>query len=143
MVPECQFSGVVIAAGSLAPPELREVGAHVMGFQSPSGILSGQGVLAEYVRIPATHLMKLPDAMEVEHAAALIGPGCTALKMVRAAGVQSGDRVLVNGASGSVGSMAVQLCKERGAEVVGVASGANEELVRGLGADEVSFAPIE
>jgi NADPH:quinone reductase-like Zn-dependent oxidoreductase len=59
--------------------------------------------------------------------------------MCRKAGVREGHVVLVNGASGSVGSVLVQLCKVRGARVVGVASGGNEEMVRGLGVDEVCF----
>jgi NADPH:quinone reductase-like Zn-dependent oxidoreductase len=72
-------------------------------------------------------------------ASGINGAGSCALKMCRKAGVREGHVVLVNGASGSVGSVLVQLCKVRGARVVGVASGGNEEMVRGLGVDEVCF----
>ena len=59
--------------------------------------------------------------------------------IARKGGGKEGHRVLVNGASGSVGKVLMQICKMRGANVVGVASGGNEEMVHGLGADEVCF----
>ncbi|KAJ5769197.1 hypothetical protein N7520_003756 [Penicillium odoratum] len=75
-------------------------------------------------------------SVDMASASGIHGSGSTALKMIRTAGVREGHTVLVNGASGSVGSVLVQLCKLRGAKVVGVASGANGAMVRGLGVDE-------
>ncbi|KFY91268.1 hypothetical protein V498_05540, partial [Pseudogymnoascus sp. VKM F-4517 (FW-2822)] len=135
-VPELEFSGTVVAAGSRAPPELN-VGARVVAFHSlPAVILWGEGALAEYVRVPAAQATRLPDEIDLVTASGLVGCGSTALKMARTAAVGAGDRVLINGASSSVGSVLVQICKMKGATVVGVASGKNEGLVRGLGVDE-------
>lgn len=140
-IPELEFSGVVAAAGSRAPPELREVGARVVAAHTiPSVILFGYGALAEYVKVSADQTVRLPDSIDLTTASGMVGCGSTALKMVRAAAVGHGDRVLVNGASSSVGSVLVQICKMKGATVVGTASGANQELVRGLGVDEVRFS---
>jgi NADPH:quinone reductase-like Zn-dependent oxidoreductase len=140
-IPELEFSGVVAAAGLRAPPELREVGARVVAFHSiPSVVLYGYGSLAEYVKVPADQVACLPDDFDLTTAGGMVGCGSTALKMARAAAVGQGDRVLVNGASSSVGSVLVQICKMKGATVVATASGKNEELVRALGVDEVRFS---
>jgi NADPH:quinone reductase-like Zn-dependent oxidoreductase len=140
-IPELEFSGVVAASGSRAPQELREIGARVAAFHTiPSFALFGRGSLAEYVKVPADQVVRLPDNFDLKVAGGMIGCGATALKMVRTAAVGQGDRVLVNGASSSVGSVLVQICKMKGAVVVGTASGKNEELVRGLGVDEVRFS---
>lgn len=138
-IPEIEFSGQVVAAGANAPAELRDPGTHVIGFQSILGYATGRGVLAEYVRVPGVHLARIDGAVDMAAAAGINGAGSCALKICRRAGVREGHVVLVNGASGSVGSVVVQLCKVRGARVVAVASGGNEEMVRGLGADEVCF----
>ncbi|KFY27712.1 hypothetical protein V493_03353 [Pseudogymnoascus sp. VKM F-4281 (FW-2241)] len=135
-IPELELSGTVVAAGSRAPTAL-SVGARVVAFVSiPAVILWGEGALAEYVRVPAAQAVRLPDEIDFVTASGMVGCGSTALKMARTAAVGPGDRVLVNGASSSVGSVLVQICKMKGATVVGIASGRNEELVRGLGADE-------
>lgn len=136
-IPELEFSGEVVAAGGGAPPEVRDIGTHVIAFQTIPGMVLGHGVLAEYVRLPGSQVAPLDAAVDLAPASGVIGAGCTGLKMIRNSGVHQGHRVLVNGASGSVGSVLVQLCKLRGAYVVGVASGGNEALVRGVGADEV------
>ncbi|KFZ12420.1 hypothetical protein V502_07086, partial [Pseudogymnoascus sp. VKM F-4520 (FW-2644)] len=118
----------VVAAGSRAPPELN-VGARVVAFHSLQAvILWGEGALAEYVRVPAAQAVHLCDEIDLVTASGMVGCGSTALKMVRTAAVGAGDRVLINGASSSVGSVLVQICKMKGATVVGVASGRNEEL---------------
>ncbi|KAK4234098.1 hypothetical protein C8A03DRAFT_38140 [Achaetomium macrosporum] len=136
-IPELELSGEVVAAGEGAPAEVRTPGTHVIAFQSIPSVIAGRGVLAEYVRLPGGNVARI-DASVVDMAAAsgINGAGSTALKMIRTAGVHEGHTVLVNGASGSVGSVLVQLCKLRGARVVGVASGGNEEMVRSLGVDE-------
>lgn len=144
MVPELEYSGVVIAAGGRVPEDLRKAGTRVLGCVTPADmLLRGAGVLREYIRVPPTLVAPLPEAgpkdrtMGMSEAAGLVGSGSTALAMVKAANVKPGHRVLVNGASGSVGHMVTQLCHIRGAFVVGVASGRNEESVRNCGASEV------
>lgn len=135
-VPELEFSGEVVAAGSNAPPEVRDVGTRVAAFQTIAGLALGYGVLAEYVRLPGTQAAPLPESVDFVQASGVVGAGCTALKLLRKSGVKQGQRVLVNGASGSVGSVLIQMLKLRGIHVVGIASGHNEATVRGWGADE-------
>ncbi|EFW98458.1 glycoside hydrolase family 3 domain containing protein [Grosmannia clavigera kw1407] len=89
----------------------------------------GRGALAEYVRLPASQVTQIDDAVGLEDAAGLHCCGCTALKMIRTASLCAGQTVLVNGASGSVGSVLVQLCKLHGASVEAVASGGNEAML--------------
>jgi len=91
------------------------------------------------VRISSSQAARLSEGSDMVAMGGVNGSGSTALKMARVGGVREAHRVLVNGASGSVGKVLVQVCKMRGATVVGVASGGNEEMVRGLGADEVRF----
>jgi NADPH:quinone reductase-like Zn-dependent oxidoreductase len=78
-----------------------------------------------------------PRILSFEEAAALPFGGMTALDFLRRGEVKAGERVLVNGASGNVGSAAVQLAKHLGAHVTAVCSATNASLVRSLGADEV------
>jgi NADPH:quinone reductase-like Zn-dependent oxidoreductase len=142
-VPELELSGYIVAAGGGAPAELRTPGTPVIAFRnSLAAMLMGHGVLAEYVRLPSNQVCLIDPAVDMAAASGIHCSGSAALNMIRTAGVREGHRVLVNGASGSAGSLLVQLCKIRGATVVGVASGGNEAMVRGLGADEVS-APCD
>ncbi|KAB8189141.1 zinc-binding dehydrogenase [Nonomuraea phyllanthi] len=95
------------------------------------------GAYAEYVTAPSRHLARMPETMSFTEAAALPLAGLTAWQMiVDAAGVGPGARVLVSAAAGGVGHLAVQVAKARGAYVIGTASPAKHEFVRGLGADE-------
>jgi NADPH:quinone reductase-like Zn-dependent oxidoreductase len=136
-IPELELSGTVVAAGDKAPSDVREPGTAVVAFQNIPGFLMGRGVLAEYVVLPGTQVARFDAArVDMAQAAGVNGAGSTALKMIRTAGVKQRQMVLVNGASGSVGSVLVQLLKLRGVKVVGVASGGNESIVRGFGADE-------
>lgn len=109
-------------------------GQHVFGMLNR---WSG-GAYAEYLRAPAGELAPMPETLSFEQAAAVPLAGMTALQALRdLAGLQEGRRVLINGASGGVGSFAVQIAKHLGATVTAVCSARNAELVAGLGADTV------
>ena len=96
------------------------------------------GAFAEYVRAPEDQLLKKPANLTFEQAAAVGVSASTALQLLRDdAKVQPGQKVLINGASGGVGTFAVQIAKAFGAEVTGVCSTKNLELVRSIGADHV------
>jgi NADPH:quinone reductase-like Zn-dependent oxidoreductase len=127
-VPGADFSGIVDAVGS-AVTDLRP-GDPVFGGTS-------SGAFAEYVRVRQTVVPK-PANLTFEQAAAVPTAAVTALQGLRDHGrLRPGQTVLVNGASGGVGTFAVQLAKAFGAEVTGVCSTHNVELVRSLGADHV------
>jgi NADPH:quinone reductase-like Zn-dependent oxidoreductase len=99
---------------------------------------SARAAFAEYVVAPAAQLIKKPAGLEFTHAAASVMTGLTALVAMRdVAEVTSGTRVLINGASGGVGTMAVQIARAFGAEVTGVCGPRHVDLVRSLGAHEV------
>ncbi len=94
--------------------------------------------LAEYVSVPEDRLAMKPANLTFEQAAAVPTAAVTALQGLRDAGkVRPGQTVLINGASGGVGTFAVQIAKALGAEVTGVCSTRNVEMVRSLGADHV------
>jgi NADPH:quinone reductase-like Zn-dependent oxidoreductase len=96
------------------------------------------GAFAEYAVVPAARLAKKPAGLSFEEAAASVMTGLTALVAMRdVAKVGPGTRLLINGASGGVGTMALQIAKALGARMTGVCSTRNLELVRSLGADDV------
>ena len=100
--------------------------------------LATRGTFAEFTVAPASKLIKKPTGLTFEEAAGSVMSGLTALIAMRDVGkVGPGTRVLINGASGGVGTLAVQIAKALGAEVTGVCSARNLELVRSLGADHV------
>jgi NADPH:quinone reductase-like Zn-dependent oxidoreductase len=128
-------AGVVEAVGKNVP-DLRP-GDEVFG-SSWDGSLTTSGTFAEFAAVPASQLIEKPSALTFEEAAASVMSGATALLAMRDAGeVGPGTRVLINGASGGVGTFAVQIAKALGANVTGVCSTRNLELVRSLGADHV------
>jgi len=116
-----------------------EVGANVKRFQPGDEVFgSCSGTLTEYACATQDRFATKPANLSFEQAAAVPTAALTALQGLRDAGkVQAGQRVLINGASGGVGTFAVQLAKVLGAEVTGVCSTRNLDLVRSLGADHV------
>lgn len=138
-----------IGSGFLKPKQIRlgadlagvveAVGRQVTMFK-PGDAVFGQGVgaFAEYVVVKPTSVARKPANLTFEQAATIPIPGYTALQALRDHGkVTAGHTVLINGASGGVGTFAVQIAKAFGAEVTGVCSGRNAELVRSIGADHV------
>ncbi|KAF7558019.1 hypothetical protein G7Z17_g313 [Cylindrodendrum hubeiense] len=139
-IPGADFVGQVVQVGPSIPASLNvRVGMTVCGTIPTMQILSGSGgTLAEYLVLPAHMVTEKPSALDDGAAAALTGvPGQTTAILVRAAGLRAGDRVLVNGASGGVGTVLLQVLRAAGVHVTGVCSGKNEAMVRRLGAEEV------
>jgi NADPH:quinone reductase-like Zn-dependent oxidoreductase len=126
-----ELAGTVAAAGR--DVTRFEVGDDVFAFAG-----TRMGCHAEYRCMPADGAVaRKPPDLSFGEAAALSFGGTTALDFFRRGGLQSGERVLVNGASGGVGTAAVQLARYFGARVTGVCSAANAALVRSLGAEQV------
>ncbi len=115
------------------------VGKNVTRFQAGDDVFgTGDGSFAEYARAREDSLMAKPAGLTFEQAATVPTSACSALKALRNEGeIQSGQKVLIVGASGGVGMFAVQIAKSFGAEVTGVCSTAKADLVRSLGADHV------
>lgn len=116
------------------------VGANVTRFRPGDAVFGGHfGAFAEYIVVKDDgSVAPRPPDWDVEEAAGVSIAALTALQALRDKGrVQPGDKVLINGASGGVGTFAVQIAKAMGADVTGVCSTRNVDLVRSLGADEV------
>ncbi len=102
------------------------------------GVSPGGGGLAEFVAVRREHLRRKPERLSMAEAGAVGVAAITALQAVRDHGrAVAGERVLVVGASGGVGTYAIQIAKAAGGHVTAVCSGRNAELVRSIGADEV------
>lgn len=124
-VPGLDLAGTVVGMGSAVTRFA--VGDAVHGF--------GQGTFAEYAVAREDRLAAKPASLDFAQAAVIPVSAATALQALRLGRIAAGQRVLVIGASGGVGSYAVQLAKALGAEVTGVAGPAKQDLVRTLGAD--------
>jgi NADPH:quinone reductase-like Zn-dependent oxidoreductase len=131
--PKTRIAGVDVAG------RVQDVGADVHGLQPGDEVFGfARGAFAEYANADATLVVPKPAALTFEQAAALPLAAVTALHAIRHRGhVQPGQRVLVNGAAGGVGTFAVQIAAAVGAEVTGVCSARNTDMVRSIGATHV------
>jgi NADPH:quinone reductase-like Zn-dependent oxidoreductase len=142
------YIGRLFAFGALKPTSPRlgvdfagtveAVGKDVTQFKPGDEVFGGKlGAFAEYVCIAERFLIMKPSNLTFEQAGSVQIAGLTALQGLRDKGkIQPGQKVLINGASGGVGTFAVQIAKSLGAHVTGVCSGRNVDLVRSLGADQ-------
>jgi NADPH:quinone reductase-like Zn-dependent oxidoreductase len=135
--PKHKVLGVDIAG------RVEAVGSEVTRFHPGDEVFAnlldhGYGCFAEYVSVPVNAMALKPASLSFEEAAAVPMAAVTALQGLRRHGeIQPADKVLINGASGGVGTFAVQIAKSYGAEVTAVTSTRNLELARSLGADQV------
>jgi len=122
---------------------IETVGSDVKNFKVGDEVIAETGLncgaYAEYICLSSDELIvKKPNNVSHEEATGILDGGCTALAFFTdQVKIEKGQKVLINGASGSIGIAAVQLAKEFGAEVTGVCSTKNKALVKGLGADNV------
>jgi NADPH:quinone reductase-like Zn-dependent oxidoreductase len=132
-VPRSRVPGVDVAG------YIEAIGKNVTRFKSGDEVFgAGKGTFAEYATTAESNLAPKPRSLTFEQAAAIPIAGLTALQGLRdKARVREGQRVLINGAGGGVGTFAVQIAKALGAHVTAVTSAENVELVRSIGADEI------
>jgi NADPH:quinone reductase-like Zn-dependent oxidoreductase len=147
-IPEMDFAGTIIQFSSSVPTERDlNIGSRVFG-NIPAGLhfTKGRGALAEYVVLPVDRIVAIPENMKDEEAAGLGIVGCSALALLDRANPKEGDSVLINGASGGIGTLLVQMAKEVVGEkgkVVALCSGKNVDVVKSLGADEVRNLSVQ
>ena len=122
------YAGDIVQVGQ----EIRDfkVGDNVFGFAS--------GTYSEFAAVPEKDLVRIPKTIDYETAVSLPTPGVTAYQLVlNAVHATKGTRILIHGAAGSVGSLAVQLARMQGAQVFATASGRDAEYLKGLGVEQV------
>ncbi|MEY9093219.1 NADP-dependent oxidoreductase [Paenibacillus sp. RC84] len=127
-----EFAGIVDQTGSGVTAFTP--GDEVLGFRM-------QYTYAEYVVVPQDQLVRKPDTMPWEAAGGLSGAGQTALTALEELAVGPGETLLINGAAGGVGTVAVQAARAKGATVIGTASPANHDYLRSIGAIPVTYGP--
>lgn len=135
IVPGWDVAGVVEAVGP-DTPELA-VGDEVLAYARKDWVQAG--TFAELVSFSVRGVARKPASLSWDEAAGLPLAGGTALRVVDALGVGSGDVVLVHAAAGGVGALATQIAVARGVRVIGTASEANHDFLRGLGAEPVTY----
>ncbi len=129
--PGSEFAGVVEGVGSAVTKF--KVGNAVFGYRGQA-----MGANAEYLCVPEDSTVAImPANLSFEEAAGITYGALTALSLLRKANIQPGQKVLINGASGAIGSFAVQIARDFGAEVTGVCGTPRLETVKALGADHV------
>jgi NADPH2:quinone reductase len=133
-VPGMELAGVIDAVGVDSD---WQVGDRVLGITLP--MRTGRGAQAEHVVVPSDSVVRIPSGVSFEDAATLPMNGLTARRALDLLGLRAGQTLVVTGAAGAVGGYAVQLGAEAGLRVIGVASLADEPLVRGFGAQD--FVP--
>ncbi len=138
------FTGITKPKNPVLGPEMsgevEAIGKNIERFKVGDRVFGGgDGTHAEYICLAEDGALEtIPENMSYEEAAAVTYGPLTAIPFLRDSGnIQPGQKVLINGASGSIGSFAVQLAKHFGTEVTGVCSSANVELVKSIGADKV------
>jgi NADPH:quinone reductase-like Zn-dependent oxidoreductase len=119
--------------------EVIAVGRRVTRYKPGDAVFgAGKGAFAEYACAPESALATKPQNLSFEQAASIPVAGLTALQGLRDTGkLKPGQKILINGAAGGIGTFAVQIAKSMGAEVTGVCSSRNADMVRSLGADHV------
>ncbi|KRF37555.1 NADP-dependent oxidoreductase [Nocardioides sp. Soil805] len=134
-IPGWDVAGTVVAVGPDTPDFA--VGDEVMAYARKDTVHGG--TFAEQVAVPAWSVARKPASLTWEQAGGLPLAGGTALRTLDVLEVSEGDTVLVHAAAGGVGSLAVQVAVARGARVIGTASEANHDFLRGLGAEPVAY----
>ncbi|MFC8427142.1 NADP-dependent oxidoreductase [Streptomyces sp. NPDC057253] len=131
-----EAAGVVTAVGpdALGPAGPVEVGDEVIVYRAP-------GAYASDIVVPASEVVPKPARLSWEQAGGLMSAGVTAVHVLEAIGLGKGDTVLIHGAAGGVGLVAVQVAVARGATALGTASAAKHELLRDLGAIPITYGP--
>ena len=136
LVPGTDLAGQVVSVGK--DVTRFQPGDEVFGQSLVSNLWRHGGAFAEYAAVPEARFERKPAGLTFEQAAAVPTSGSLAVQGVRDEGqVQAGQRVLINGAGGAVGTFAVQLAKAYGADVTGVDAAAKLDMLRSIGADRV------
>ncbi|MET0726312.1 MAG: NADP-dependent oxidoreductase [Leifsonia sp.] len=132
--PGGELAGIVTAVGTdaVGPSGAVAVGDEVIVYRVSGGY-------ADEITVPASSVMRKPESLGWEEAAGLLLAGVTAVHLLEATAVGAGDTVVIHGASGAVGFIAVQLAVQRGARVIGTASERNHGLLEAFGAEAVTY----